>query len=167
MLDLRIAHERYGSSSDPSINGHLNYPNDLCGTLSPLCLLLLVRLGVYIQEGHTREGGSGVSRGSILAGKDRVRQGTTLRTVVVVIFVGKDRGRQEATLRNVVSTCHGITMLKYKQDQATLTQEPRRNPPTQSCRTSNLLFQNSPSVSTRRPKTLEQFGRSPHIETRQ
>ena len=29
VLDLRIAHERWGSSSDPSINGHLHYPNDL------------------------------------------------------------------------------------------------------------------------------------------
>jgi hypothetical protein len=28
LLDLRIAHERFGSSSDPSINGHLHYPND-------------------------------------------------------------------------------------------------------------------------------------------
>ena len=27
VLDLRIAHERWGSSSDPSINGHLHYPN--------------------------------------------------------------------------------------------------------------------------------------------
>ena len=26
VLDLRIAHERFGSSSDPSINGHLHYP---------------------------------------------------------------------------------------------------------------------------------------------
>jgi hypothetical protein len=25
VLDLRIAHERFGSSSDPSINGHLLY----------------------------------------------------------------------------------------------------------------------------------------------
>ena len=25
VLDLRIAHERWGSSSDPSINGHLHY----------------------------------------------------------------------------------------------------------------------------------------------
>ena len=29
VLDLRIAHERVGSSSDPSINGNLRYPNDL------------------------------------------------------------------------------------------------------------------------------------------
>jgi hypothetical protein len=29
VLDLRIALERWGSSSDPSINGHLHYPNDL------------------------------------------------------------------------------------------------------------------------------------------
>ena len=28
-LDLRIAHDRWGSSSDPSINGHLHYPNDI------------------------------------------------------------------------------------------------------------------------------------------
>ncbi len=71
VLDLRIAHDRFGSSSDPSINGHLHYPNDVDRslneaaadkfdnialtititvppTLSPLCLLLLVRLGGYI-----------------------------------------------------------------------------------------------------------------------
>jgi hypothetical protein len=29
VLDLRIAHERVGNSSDPSIKGHLRYPNDL------------------------------------------------------------------------------------------------------------------------------------------
>jgi hypothetical protein len=29
VLDLRIAHDRYGSSSDPSINGHLHYPKDI------------------------------------------------------------------------------------------------------------------------------------------
>ncbi len=28
VLDLRIAHERFASSSDPSINGHLHCPND-------------------------------------------------------------------------------------------------------------------------------------------
>ena len=27
--DLHITHERFGISSDPSINGHLHYPNDL------------------------------------------------------------------------------------------------------------------------------------------
>ncbi len=70
VLDLRIAHDRFGSSSDPSINGHLHYPNDVDRslneaaadksrqyradynrgplTLSPLCLLLLVGLGGYI-----------------------------------------------------------------------------------------------------------------------
>jgi hypothetical protein len=26
VLDLRIAHDRFESSSDPSINGHLHYP---------------------------------------------------------------------------------------------------------------------------------------------
>ena len=29
VLDLRIVHDRSGSSSDHSINGHLRYPNDL------------------------------------------------------------------------------------------------------------------------------------------
>ena len=28
VLDLRIAHERFGRSSDLSINGNLHYPND-------------------------------------------------------------------------------------------------------------------------------------------
>jgi hypothetical protein len=27
VLDLRIVHDRFGSSTDPSINGHLHYPN--------------------------------------------------------------------------------------------------------------------------------------------
>jgi hypothetical protein len=34
VLDLHIVHERWGSSSDPSLNGHLHYPNDLDGTLN-------------------------------------------------------------------------------------------------------------------------------------
>ncbi len=29
VLDLRIAHERWGSSSDPTLNGNLHYPNDI------------------------------------------------------------------------------------------------------------------------------------------
>ena len=29
VMDLLITHERFGSSSDPSINGHLHYPHDL------------------------------------------------------------------------------------------------------------------------------------------
>jgi len=27
VLDLRIAHDRFGSTSDPTLNGHLHYPN--------------------------------------------------------------------------------------------------------------------------------------------
>ncbi len=34
VLDLRITHDRFGSSSDPSINGHLRYPNALDGPLN-------------------------------------------------------------------------------------------------------------------------------------
>jgi hypothetical protein len=72
VLDLHKVHERFGSSSDPSINGHLHYPNDVDRSLNevatdkirkyhtdcnnnppndisfPLCLLLIVRLGGYI-----------------------------------------------------------------------------------------------------------------------
>ena len=67
VIDLHITYERFGSSPDPSISGHLHYPNDVDRslnetaadkirkyrtdynnnppTLCPLCLLLLVRLG--------------------------------------------------------------------------------------------------------------------------
>ena len=34
VLDLRIAHERFGSSSDPSLNGNLHYPNDIDRSLN-------------------------------------------------------------------------------------------------------------------------------------
>jgi len=29
VLDLRIVHDRFGSSSDPTLNGNLHYPNDI------------------------------------------------------------------------------------------------------------------------------------------
>jgi hypothetical protein len=34
VLDLRITHERWGNSSDPSLNGHLHYPNDIDRSLN-------------------------------------------------------------------------------------------------------------------------------------
>ena len=34
VLDLHIVHDRFGSSSDPSINGHLHYPNDIDRSLN-------------------------------------------------------------------------------------------------------------------------------------
>ena len=72
VLDLRIAHDRVGSSADPTLNGHLKYPNNLDQSLNDaaadkirkyradynnrppsavsflLCLLLRVRVGGYI-----------------------------------------------------------------------------------------------------------------------
>ena len=39
--DLRIAHERWGSSSDPSINGHLCYPNDIDRSLNTYVTLTI------------------------------------------------------------------------------------------------------------------------------
>jgi hypothetical protein len=34
VLDLRITHDRFESSSDPSLNGHLHYPNDIDKSLN-------------------------------------------------------------------------------------------------------------------------------------
>ena len=34
VLDLRIAHDRVGSSADPALNGHLKYPNNLDQSLN-------------------------------------------------------------------------------------------------------------------------------------
>jgi hypothetical protein len=34
VLDLRIVHDRVGSSTDPTLNGHLNYPNNLDQSLN-------------------------------------------------------------------------------------------------------------------------------------
>jgi hypothetical protein len=34
VLDLRIAHDRLGSTSDPTLNGHLKYPNNLDQSLN-------------------------------------------------------------------------------------------------------------------------------------
>ncbi len=34
VVDLRIAHDRFGSISDPSLNGHLHYPNDIDKSLN-------------------------------------------------------------------------------------------------------------------------------------
>ena len=34
VLDLRVAHDRVGSSGDPALNGHLRYPNNLDKSLN-------------------------------------------------------------------------------------------------------------------------------------
>jgi hypothetical protein len=34
VLDLLIVHDRFGSSSDPNLNGHLHYPNDIDRSLN-------------------------------------------------------------------------------------------------------------------------------------
>ena len=34
VLEIRIAHDRVGSSTDPSFNGHLRYPNKLDQSLN-------------------------------------------------------------------------------------------------------------------------------------
>ena len=34
VLDLRIGHDRFGSRSDPNLNGHLHYPNNVDRSLN-------------------------------------------------------------------------------------------------------------------------------------
>jgi hypothetical protein len=34
VIDLHIVHDRFGSNSDPSLNGHLHYPNDIDKSLN-------------------------------------------------------------------------------------------------------------------------------------
>ncbi len=34
MMDLHIVHDRFGSSTDPNLNGHLHYPNDIDRSLN-------------------------------------------------------------------------------------------------------------------------------------
>ncbi len=34
VVDLRITHDRFGSSSDPSLNGHFHYSNDIDKSLN-------------------------------------------------------------------------------------------------------------------------------------
>ena len=34
VLDLRVDHDRIGSSTDPALNGHLRYPNNLDQSLN-------------------------------------------------------------------------------------------------------------------------------------
>jgi hypothetical protein len=50
VLDLRIVHDRWGSSSDPKINGHLRYPNDSTLT-KDTTLLSSLSLGVPVVWG--------------------------------------------------------------------------------------------------------------------
>ena len=38
VLDLRITHDRFGSRSDPSLNGHLHYPNDIDKSLNEVAV---------------------------------------------------------------------------------------------------------------------------------
>ncbi len=35
VLDLHIVHDRFGSSSDPNLNGHLHYPHDVDMSVIP------------------------------------------------------------------------------------------------------------------------------------
>ncbi len=52
VVDLLISHERFGSSSDPSINGHIHYPNDVDRSLKRLLLTKLENIALIIITIH-------------------------------------------------------------------------------------------------------------------
>ena len=43
MVDLCITHERWGSSSNPGINGHLHYPTDIDRTLNEVVVDTIIQ----------------------------------------------------------------------------------------------------------------------------
>ena len=51
VLDLRITHERWEGSSDPSLNGHLHYPNNLNG---PLNEVVTYQIRPYLTQYNNR-----------------------------------------------------------------------------------------------------------------
>jgi hypothetical protein len=67
VLDLRITHDRVGSSADPTLNGHLKYPNNLdhvmvspmrlYHSLSPIPNTRYRCIRLYIKNQHGRVGG--------------------------------------------------------------------------------------------------------------
>ena len=48
VLDLRNSHERFGSSSDPSHNGNLHYPNDIDRSLNESVLIKYGNIALVI-----------------------------------------------------------------------------------------------------------------------
>ena len=46
VLDLRVAHDRVGSSADPALNGHLRYPNNLDQSLDDGALIKYVDIAL-------------------------------------------------------------------------------------------------------------------------
>ncbi len=47
VLDLRISHDRVGSSTDPTLNGHLKYPNNLDQSLNQTSRQLTSSLSLH------------------------------------------------------------------------------------------------------------------------
>jgi hypothetical protein len=58
VVDLRIAHDRFGSSSDPSLNGHLHYPNDIDKSLNDPVSDKLLFAGLLDNHDRTHSPGS-------------------------------------------------------------------------------------------------------------
>jgi hypothetical protein len=66
VLDLRIAHDRHGSSVDPTLNGHLHYPNDMDRSLLVKETALRITLNIddapIVSQTHTHPSHSQTSR---------------------------------------------------------------------------------------------------------
>jgi hypothetical protein len=54
VLDLRVAHVRVGSSADPTLNGHLRYPNNLDQSLNDTAADKIRRYGADYNNNPTR-----------------------------------------------------------------------------------------------------------------
>jgi hypothetical protein len=52
VLDLLITHDRFGSSPDPSLNGHLHYPNDIDKSLNEVTLTRSESMTTIITPRH-------------------------------------------------------------------------------------------------------------------
>ena len=52
-MDLHNSNERFGSNSDPSINGHLHYPNNLDGPLNEAVPDKILLVPDKIRQYHT------------------------------------------------------------------------------------------------------------------
>ncbi len=55
VMDFHIVHDRFGSRSDPSLNGHLHYPNDVDKSLNETATdkIRKYRVDYYNNPPHT------------------------------------------------------------------------------------------------------------------
>jgi hypothetical protein len=79
VLDLRVAHDRVGSSADPALNGHLRYPNNLDQLHSEFYsyrligkLTAFLQLQEFCQRNQIVDSSTTAARRFLLCSKSRV-----------------------------------------------------------------------------------------------